>query len=394
MIDFLTAFKAQIPFIGVQYDDPVNVLAVLKALTGLSPQVLPKVALASVGPAYVWYTDNMDMVTTENYKKLVTNHGVCVVINPDKVSPLVFDVGVLPTPESFYTDYLQDFVNEKTMPALVSVLRGLSVKASQEMVRLTMVRTGEITPKEVRKSRQLVSGGHQGLSPLETDYDFYEWPKELKEWLDLNEKYFLDPSTPTQLVPRGIILAGPAGTGKSMAAKVLARHWDVPLFRLDIAASLNKYIGTSEGRIAQSLTLIEQSAPCVWLLDESEKLFNQGADEGTGTIPRVLSQMLWWLQNHKARVLTIMTTNKLENLPPELYRSERLDRVITLETLKLSAAKEFAVKVYETVLQEPLPKARKKKLEDLMDDKDKCRWTPADVRVLVYEQIKINKWLG
>jgi SpoVK/Ycf46/Vps4 family AAA+-type ATPase len=74
-------------------------------------------------------------------------------------------------------------------------------------------------------------------------------------------------NTPEKLVPRGLLLAGDPGTGKSMASMVLAKHWDIPLFRLDVSASLNRWLGESESRIARNLSLIEQNAPCVFLLD-------------------------------------------------------------------------------------------------------------------------------
>jgi SpoVK/Ycf46/Vps4 family AAA+-type ATPase len=163
------------------------------------------------------------------------------------------------------------------------------------------------------------------------------------------------------------------------------------LFRLDVSTSLNRYLGESESRIARNLNVIEQNAPCVWLLDEAEKLFNTQGDEGT--TQRILSQMLWWLQEHRSRVLTIMTTNNLEVIPKELYRAERLDKVLHLEKLSLSAAKQFAAKVYESVVQSPLPIKRQKVIRDLLDKGDKGTYAHAEVRVLVYELVKKSGWL-
>jgi SpoVK/Ycf46/Vps4 family AAA+-type ATPase len=201
----------------------------------------------------------------------------------------------------------------------------------------------------------------------------------------------LDLETPQQLVPRGLLLDGEPGVGKSMAAMVLAKHWDVPLFRLDVSTSLNRYLGESESRIARNLQVIEQNAPCVWLMDEVEKLFATNGDEGT--TQRILSQILWWLQYHRARVLTVMTTNNLTIIPKELYRAERLDKVLHLEKLSLSAAKVFAAKVYESVLGTPTPLKHQKMLRDLLDKGDKGTYAHAEVRVLVYEAIKQNNWL-
>ena len=129
----------------------------------------------------------------------------------------------------------------------------------------------------------------------------------------------------------------------------------------------------------------------MWLLDEAEKLFATNGDEGT--TQRILSQMLWWLQAHTSRVLTIMTTNNLSILPKELYRAERLDKVLHLEKLSLSAAKLFAAKVYQSVTGDLMPKKRQRLLQEELDRGDKGTYSHAEVRVLVYESIKENGWM-
>lgn len=392
MIDFQTAWKAHLPFVGVHYDDPVNVRTVLQHLTGKSVMPLPTAKNAPIGDAYLWWTEDLTQITTDTYRKLCAATASCVVINPDKPNMLVHDTGILHTPPVFYRDYLKDFVAEDQIELIVLQVRGLSVKTMQEVVQLTMARSGAITPQEVRKTRQMLGGETPGLSQLDTEYDFYEWPSALHEWMTLNDPYFLDLNVPQPLVPRGLLLAGDAGTGKSMAARVLAKHWDVPLFRLDISTSLNRYLGESESRIARNLNVIEQNAPCVWLLDEAEKLFATNGDEGT--TQRILSQMLWWLQAHQSRVMTIMTTNDLSKIPKELYRAERLDKVIALERLTLSNAKMFASKVYESVVKTPLPMKRQKVIREALDKGDKGTYAHAEVRVLVYELVKSKGWLN
>lgn len=391
MLDFQTAFKAHLPFIAIHTDDPVNVKTILQHVTGKTLQPLPTAKNAPIGDAYLWWTEDPAMVTTDTYRKLCAATASAVVINPDKPSLLVYDTGILQTPSEFYRQYLQEFVPVETMEPIVQQLKGLSLKGAQEVVQLTMARCGSIAPHDVRRTRQMMGGETPGLSTLDTDYDFYEWPETLKQWLTLNDTYFLDLNTPAQLVPRGLLLAGDPGVGKSMAAMVLAKHWDVPLFRLDVSTALNRYLGESESRIARNLQVIEQNAPCVWLLDEAEKLFATDGDEGT--TKRILSQILWWLQYHRTRVLTVMTTNNLEILPKELYRAERLDRVLHLEKLPLSAAKAFAVKVYESVLQHPMPPKRAKMIREMLEKGDKGTYAHAEVRVMVYECIKSQGWL-
>lgn len=391
MLDFTTAYKAHLPFIGVHTDDTVNIRTILQHLCSKALQPLPTARNAPIGDAYLWWTEDPTQVTTEMYRKLCGSTASCVVINPEKPNTLVYDTGILQTPPVFYREYLKDFVTPEQIEPIVQQLKGLSLKSSQEVVQLTMARAHSIAPHEVRKTRQMMGGETPGLMVLETDYDFYEWPHALREWLTLNDRYFLDLNTPQPLVPRGLLLGGEPGVGKTMAAKVLAKHWDVPLFRLDVSTSLNRYLGESESRIAKNLAVIEQNAPCVWLMDEVEKLFVSNGDEGT--TQRILSQVLWWLQYHQARVLTIMTTNNLESIPKELYRAERLDKVLHLEKLPMSAAKAFAAKVYEAVLGHPIPPKRAKMLRELLEKSDKGMYAHAEVRVLAYDAIKTNNWL-
>lgn len=391
MVSLEVALKAKLPFVSVSTDDPINVKAVLQVIAGKKLMPLPTAKTAPVGDTYLWWTEDLSAVTTDMYRKLCDSGATAVVINPDKSSMLVLDTGVLPTPTYFYTEYLKNFVLPDKMHHTVEMLKGLSLKAAQEVVQITMARCGSVQHQEIRKTRQMLGGDHPGLSSLDTDFDFYEWPKALKDWLDLNGKYFLNLDVPQKLVPRGILLDGEPGVGKSMAAMVIAKTFDVPLHRLDVSTSLNRYLGESESRIARNLSLIEQSAPCVWLLDEAEKLFGTAGDEGTTR--RILSQILWWLQYHKSRVLTVMTTNNLELLPKELYRAERIDRVIRIDKLSLSAAKLFATKVYASVLGKPPSMRRQKTLRDLLDKADKGTFAHAEVRVLVYEAIKGNNWL-
>lgn len=387
---FELALKAKIPFIGVQTDDPVNCKAVLQLIAEKKLMPLPTANAASVGDLYIWFTEDMKAVTVDMYKRLCNSGASAVVLNPDKLNPLIFDAGVLPTPLQFYVDYLKNFISVEDIPPLVQVLQGLSLKAAMEVAQLTMARTGSVLPKDVRRTRMMLGGHLPGLSSLDTDYDFYVMPKVLKEWIDLNDKYFLDLSTPEKLVPRGLLLVGDPGVGKSMASMVLARHWDVPLFRLDISTSLNRYLGESESRIARNLNMIEQNAPCVFLFDEVEKLFGSG-DEGTPT--RILSQLLWWMQYHKGRVLVVMTSNDISKLPKELYRPGRVDKVIKIEKLTLNEAKLFAVGVYNSVLGVPPTMRRQKAIRDLLDKENKGAMSHAEVSEVVYELIKGKDWL-
>lgn len=387
---FETAFASKIPVIGIQTDDLVNFKAVLTELTGRTVQELPAVKSASFGP-YVFWTDDLDRITVEIYKKLLDTEHQCIVLNPEKKSSLVFDAGTLPTPDKLLRGYLKDNAPGDLIEELVQVLKGLSLKTAGEILMLTMARTGAALPKDVRHTRTLVGGMVQGLYPVDTSYDFYEFPDKLHGWLDLNAKYFTAPNAPPQLVPRGTMLEGSPGVGKSMAAKAVARYFDVPLYRLDIATTMNRYIGESENRVARSLDLIERESPCVLLIDEVEKIFSEHDDSGVTS--RILSQLLWWLSDHTSRVLTIMTTNNLSKIPPELYRPGRLDFVMKIPRLSPSEARMFAGKVFQSVVgNEPTIK-QLKVMKDALEASNADDFSHAEVSELTYTCIKLNDWV-
>ena len=389
MIDL--AIRAKLPLIGVTTDDLLNYKAILQSIAQKKTEPLPVQGSLTVNDGVLYTAEDVAQATTANYTKLNKAGASCVILNPSKESPLVFNAGVLPTPEPFLRDYLKDMVKPENVATVISALKGLSLKSAGEVVQITMARTGSVAPSAIRATRQMIGGPTPGLEPMDTDYDFYLIQAELQEWIDVNKKYFLDPKTPQRLVPRGLMLAGTPGVGKSMASLVISRQWGVPLYRLDIAATLDRYLGVSEGRVARILSEVEREAPCVLLIDESEKLFANSGSEGTMT--RMLSQLLWWLQYHRARVATIMTTNKLESIPPELYRPGRVDRVINVQPLPATAAKSFADKVYESVLQKTPPVPHSTQIRDIIEGKEKAHFSHAEVRELVYELIKKQNWL-
>ena len=256
--------QSKIPVLGVHTDDVLNFQTALQLIA--KRKVVPwptlKTAQANLGP-YLYWTDDLEVVTVEAVKKLKQNELQLVVINPEKTSDLVRDAGLLPYPESMIREYLEDFVQEAELPALLMVLRGLSLRVAEEITQITMARTGGLLPQELRRTRTLLSGSLQGLYTVDTELEFYQQPQEVGEWLKINSQYFMSPKTPQMLMPRGLMFSGSPGVGKSMASKAIAAHFGIPLFRLDISTTLNKYIGESEARVGRSLSMVEREGPCV-----------------------------------------------------------------------------------------------------------------------------------
>jgi hypothetical protein len=395
MTVFEIALKGSVPIISVTTPDTVNAKAILMVLSGKKVQPYPLSSVGfPVGQSVLYTLDSVEKVTPDLYKRLSDAGASVVVINPEKKNSLVFDAGELPTPDKFYQDYLTSFVPDDKIQEVIDAIRGLSLKDAQEIVSMTMARTGEASAKEVRRTRMLLTGAAPGLHTIDTSYDFYVMPKEIDDWITLNKSYYLNPKTPEKLVPRGLLLDGPPGVGKSMGAVAIANAFSVPAFRLDISGTTGRYLGDTETRVSRNLAAVESSAPCVLLMDEVEKIFSTGGDEGT--IQRVMSQLLWWLQMRSGRVLTIMTTNDFHKIPKELYRPGRIDRVISIPKLNFEQSLEFACQVYKSVVGTRITKGRKDMLElalhNLMDFQHQTE-SHATITELVYEEIKRREWL-
>jgi hypothetical protein len=129
--------------------------------------------------------------------------------------------------------------------------------------------------------------------------------------------------------PRGVLLVGLPGCGKSLAARITARKLNVPLLRMDIGAMMGRYLGESEGNLRRALDAAEAAAPCVLWVDELEKALGGvgSGQEGGGTGSRMLAQLLTWMQSHDAQVYLFATANKVSELPPELMRRGRFDEL-------------------------------------------------------------------
>ena len=157
----------------------------------------------------------------------------------------------------------------------------------------------------------------------------------LKDWLKKRGKAFGLGAKDFGLdIPRGILLLGIPGTGKSLSAKAIANTWRFPLLRLDIGKVYAGIVGASEENIRNALNLAEAISPCVLWIDEIEKglsgVKSSGSTDG-GTSSRVLGTFLTWLQEKKKPVFVVATANDVSQLPPELLRKGRVDEIFFVD---------------------------------------------------------------
>lgn len=157
---------------------------------------------------------------------------------------------------------------------------------------------------------------------------------QLREWLrQRGELIHMDLSHSRLRPPRGVLMVGVPGCGKSLSAKAVAADWRLPLYRLDMSSILGMYVGQSEGRFGEALDMASRVAPCVLWIDEIEKAFAGGGAGGdsTGITRRMIGHFLYWLQESRSKVFVVATANDIGSLPPELLRKGRFDEVFFVD---------------------------------------------------------------
>jgi hypothetical protein len=226
--------------------------------------------------------------------------------------------------------------DKQALELLVQNLRGLSLSDATRVVRNAIYSDNAITHSDIAAVQaakyQLV--GKAGVVSFEYETAGFAdlgGLQRLKDWLTRRKRPFLDADGKSRLdVPKGVLLLGVQGCGKSLAAKCVAGMWGVPLLRLDFAALYNKYIGETEKNLREALTTAELLAPCVLWLDEVEKGI-AGSNDDTGTSRRVLGALLTWMAEGKAPVFLVATANDVQTLPAELLRKGRLDEIFFVD---------------------------------------------------------------
>ena len=156
----------------------------------------------------------------------------------------------------------------------------------------------------------------------------------LKTWLAHRREALTDEAAAFGLTaPRGVLLLGVQGAGKSLAAKAIPTAWQRPLLRLDPGALYDRYVGESERRLREALSQAEMMAPIVLWIDEIEKGFASAASHSTdgGLSQRMFGTLLTWMQEHRAPVFLVATANDIEALPPELLRKGRFDEIFFVD---------------------------------------------------------------
>jgi SpoVK/Ycf46/Vps4 family AAA+-type ATPase len=221
-----------------------------------------------------------------------------------------------------------------TLRKLVANLQGLSASDVRRLVRQAIWNDGAITQDDlpaVNKAKFALMDMEGAMSfEYETaDFSQVAGLENLKRWLLARKDAFIGSSSDLES-PKGIMLLGIQGGGKSLAAKAVAGAWGLPLLRLDVGALYNKYHGETERNLREALAMADAMAPCVLWLDEIEKAMSQGSSDG-GTSRRLLGTLLTWMAERKSQVFLAATSNDISKLPPELIRKGRMDEIFFVD---------------------------------------------------------------
>lgn len=154
----------------------------------------------------------------------------------------------------------------------------------------------------------------------------------LHQWLD-NQKQLLTADLKSRKLrpPRGVLLVGVPGCGKSLSAKFIAATWNLPLYRLDFASIQGMYVGQSENRLKEAFESADNASPCILWIDEIEKGLAANSNDSSGVTTRMIGQFLFWLQESTEKVFVVATANDVTKLPPELLRKGRFDELFFVD---------------------------------------------------------------
>lgn len=202
-------------------------------------------------------------------------------------------------------------------------------------VLATMLAKGRVSNDdlvELSKFKDRIFGDLSGIERVTLKQDYRVGGlRNLRTWLAAREPLMrMDLSGGPIHPPRGVLLVGVPGCGKSLSAKAIAADWRLPLYRLDMAGILGMYVGQSESQLREALDTAERVAPCVLWIDEIEKALAGGLGD-SGTTRRLVGQFLFWLQESTAKVFMVATANDVSSLPPELLRKGRFDEIFFVD---------------------------------------------------------------
>ncbi len=220
---------------------------------------------------------------------------------------------------------------------LTAACHGLSEQRVRQIAARALARRGQLGEADLaevlEEKRQVIARtALLEYCPSEASTADIGGLEALKHWLEQRHRAFGDEAHAYGLpLPRGVLLVGPQGTGKSLTAKAIAHSWSMPLLRLDVGRLFAGLVGASEARTREMIQRAEAMAPCVLWIDEIDKGFGGDSRSDGGTSQRVLGTVLTWMAEKTSAVFVVATANGVDKLPAELLRKGRFDEIFLLD---------------------------------------------------------------
>jgi len=341
MWDFVDGYTGNPSDNGFSSRNPLQALELIEKLTSENPAVF------LLKDFHLFLNDVSVARKLKNLIKILRNQAKTIIIIADDVTipqslselitVVTFD---LPQPLEIRKELLrvQDSLGysipQLSLDNLVQSCQGLSLERIRRVLSKIIATYKEINIESLdlifTEKKQIISQTQiLEFHPTNQKISDIGGLENLKEWLNRRsgglskraESYGL-PS------PKGLLLVGVQGTGKSLTAKAIASDWNLPLLRLDVGKLFGGIVGESESRMRQMIQLSEAIAPCILWIDEVDKAFSGIESKGdSGTTNRVLATFITWLSEKKSSVFVVATANNIYALPPEILRKGRFDEI-------------------------------------------------------------------
>ena len=236
-----------------------------------------------------------------------------------------------------FMDVREVEVSINLLERMIRSFKGLSEYEIKNILALAYAKDGRFVEEDLKlifeqKQQVIKKSGILEMVQLKESLDDIGGLDNLKSWLEKKSAIFNNLNTAIKFgvdIPKGVLIVGVPGCGKSLNAKAVAHLFDVPLLRLDMGRVLGKYVGESEANMKKAILLAEAISPCVLWIDEIEKAFAGIGESGGGAevTTRLFGNFLTWMQEKNSASFVVATANDILKLPPELTRKGRFDEI-------------------------------------------------------------------
>ncbi len=271
---------------------------------------------------------------------------------PEELGPAFAAVRLSPPSRDEYYQYIRAILADvrkrqrvalrlsgEQVKQLLSHVQGLTLMEVRRLLTTSLVEHRALDERALiavaqAKGKSVAQSSVLEYFPVESGFEGLAGMANLVSWLDKRAVLFRDPERAREFgltPPRGLLLLGVQGCGKSHTAQAVAASWNLPMLRLDAGRLYDKYVGATENNLHQALETAERLAPVVLWIDEIEKALASGGDSDGGVSQRVLGTFLTWLQEKRGSVFVVATANDISRLPAELLRKGRFDEIFFVD---------------------------------------------------------------